>query len=608
MRRLVRFAAGWLLACGVVAVLLGSPVLAGVASAQTGERIQSFDVHVVVNDDGSADFVEIITYDFGTNERHGIDRILVTRQRYDDQNDRVYPLTVERVEATGASSQYEVSDVGGGSQRIRIGDPDRTTTGSHTYTIAYRLDGIVNKQPGPDELYWNITGSDWGVPIQQTSVRVEVPGGAEKVVCYAGASSSDSCDSATVEGGVALFIQGPTSSGEELTVAVAIPDTNGDDIEPQPILAKRPETFSFRKAFTVNPITAGGAVALTAGLGALIASLQFRAGRDRRSIGSPTDIAFAPAGAPSEPVPLFERAGTPVEFVPPDNIRPGQLGVIRDETADTVDVSATIIDLAVRGYLRIEEIPDRKGRPDDYRFVRLTKSGGLLDYETYLLQELFESGPSVELSTLKNKFAKSLSGTKDRLYADAVAQGWFEHRPDRVRQIWAFLGVVATIAGGAVLFVLARFTHVALLGVPLALAGLALLIGSRFMPRRTAKGTGVYRRVLGFEDFIENSEKHRAQWAERVGLFSEYLPYAIALGATRKWARTLEALGAPPPDTSSWYVGTRPFVWASFGDQMNHFSSSASTTLSSTPGGSGGSGFSGGSAGGGGGGGGGGSW
>jgi uncharacterized membrane protein len=262
----------------------------------------------------------------------------------------------------------------------------------------------------------------------------------------------------------------------------------------------------------------------------------------------------------------------------------------------------------VRGYLRIEEIPDRKGRPDDYRFVRLPKSGGLLDYEAYLLQELFESGPTVELSSLKNTFASSLSGTKTRLYQDAVAQGWFDHRPDRIRQIWSVIGLVAAAAGALALYLLARYTHVALLGLPLALAGLALFIGARFMPRRTAKGTGVYRRVLGFEDFIENSEKHRAQWAERVGLFSEYLPYAIALGATKKWARTLESLGAPPPDTSSWYVGTRPFVWSSFGDHMNHFASNASTTLSSTPGGSGGSGFSGGSSGGGGGGGGGGSW
>ncbi len=56
------------------------------------------------------------------------------------------------------------------------------------------------------------------------------------------------------------------------------------------------------------------------------------------------------------------------------------------------------------------------------------------------------------------------------------------------------------------------------------------------MPRRTAKGYAVLRHVDGFRRFIDESEKERAQFAEKKNLFSEYLPYAIVFGATEKWA------------------------------------------------------------------------
>jgi uncharacterized membrane protein YgcG len=577
------------------------------------EHIASFTVDVVVNADGSADFTEIIEYDFGVNARHGIDRILITTQRFDEQNDRRYPLDVIGVGATDASAAYAVSSVGNGRERIRIGDPNRTTSGSHAYTIRYRLDGVVNPQTGPDELFWNITGHEWGVPIDRVDVTVHVGGGATQLACFAGSGgSTDPCGLQRREAdGTATFGHEGLAPYQGVTAVVGIPDTDGPGVEPQPILVGRTlkDPFSLSKAFARTPATILGASALALVLAGLIARLQWRIGRDRRAIGAPTDVAFAPAGAPNVPVALFEHRGSPVEFVPPDGIRPGQIGVLVDETADTVDVSATIVDLAVRGFLRIEEIPDAKGRVKNYRFVRLPKSEGLLGYESYLVTELFATGPSVELADLKNKFASKLSATKTELYKDVVAQGWFETRPDQVRMLWHFLGLVATVAGGLAVFFLARYTHLALLGIPLAAGGLAVFIGARWMPRRTAKGTGAYRRALGFKDFIDNSEKHRAQWAERVHLFPEYLPYAIAFGATEKWARTFESLGAPPPNTGSWYVGTNPFVWSAFGAQMGSFSASTATTLTSTPGGSGSSGFSGGGfSGGGGGGGGGGSW
>ena len=131
---------------------------------------------------------------------------------------------------------------------------------------------------------------------------------------------------------------------------------------------------------------------------------------------------------------------------------------------------------------------------------------------------------------------------------------------------------------------------------------------AHWMPRRTAKGFGVLQLTRGFREFIEESEKDRARFAEQRNLFSEYLPYAVVFGATEKWARAFAGLDGELPDTTGWYVGTRLFTVAAFTSSMDGFTTTTAGTIASTPAASGSSGFSGGFSGGGGGGGGGGSW
>ncbi len=608
---------------GVAAMFVASLVLVlgGVtgAAASTDERIVQYEVDITTNADGSAIFREVIQYDFGPNARHGIDRVLPTVQGYNDQNDRRYPLTVLSVTATNASGNYAVSALGSGRQRIRIGDAGHTVTGVHAYTITYRLDGVVNAQAGNDELYWNAIGNEWPVSIDRVDVRVHVPGGAARVQCFAGTTRLDNaCQVARIDAAtdasavpIAVFAQQGLAPDQGVTVVVAIPDPGGDATEPQPILIPKgslaPRTLS--DMFALTPLTGGITAALAVLFAALIAPLQYLVGRDRKATGSATDVAFSDQIEHGERVPLHDTTAIPVEFVPPDKLRPGQIGVLRNEVASTQDVSATIVDLAVRGYLRIEEITDGK-KVSDYGLVELPAADRkpLLDYEQFLMTELFGGGPTVTLSSLKNKFASSMAKTKGKLNDDAAANGWFAARPDHVRSIWALIGVVVAIAGGVITFFLARESRYGLIGLPVVAAGLAVMVGARWMPRRTPKGTGVYRRLRGFEEFIQNSEKHRAQFAERQNIFTEYLPYAIAFGATKKWANTLSVLGLAPPDTSSWYVGSGLMVWSTFGDRVNSFTAQTASTLTSTPGSSGSSGFSGGFSGGGGGGGGGGSW
>jgi uncharacterized membrane protein YgcG len=302
----------------------------------------------------------------------------------------------------------------------------------------------------------------------------------------------------------------------------------------------------------------------------------------------------------------------PVEFAPPDGIRPGQVGTLIDERANTLDVSASIVDLAVRGFLVIHEIPKQGifGKPD-WRLVRLqADEAGLVPYERLLLDGLFRDGDDTTLSSLRTTFADRLAKVEESLYVDAQQQGWFAARPDKVRTRWRLLGFGLTVVGIALTILLAATTHLGLIGLGALIVGLAFLFGAGRMPARTPKGTAMLRRVRGFRQVIATADRYLARWAEQENVFPAMLAYAVVFGLTDKWAKTFAALATDPTTAPSmaWYVPIAATSIDGFAESIDGFTVATSGTMTSTPAGSGGSGFSGGFSGGGGGGGGGGSW
>ncbi len=593
-------------------VLFAAPVAALRAQASTaqgtGERITAYDVDIRIETSGSLLITEIIDYDFAANERHGILRDIPVRLDYDSRYERIYPLDVISVEGSppGTPDQYK-RESAGNKERLRIGDPDETITGAHRYTISYRIDGALNGFESHDELYWNAIGTEWPVPIEQATVRVTTPSDITEVACFGGEGGSRlACAEADRAGRTASFSDRRLGAGDGVTVVVGF--AKGAVPTPTPILDER---WSITRAFSATPATVGASVALLLAAVLGVSRLAWRTGRDRAYAGSPVDVAYATSGQ-EEPVrPSFGSFGgveTPVEFVPPDGFRPGQVGTLVDEAANTLDVTATIVDLAVRGYLRIDEIPKKGwfGKPD-WSLTKLKDGEGLLRYEQLLFDGLFEDGDEVKLSSLRTKFVSRLKRVQDALYDDVVAAGWFAARPDKVRLRSYVIGGIAVVLSLVAFVLLMVFTHAALVGVPLVIGSVLLLVSAKRMPRRTAKGTGVLRRVEGFRRFIDESEKDRARFAEQQHLFSEYLPYAIVFGATEKWAKAFAGLDDElvRPD---WYGGSSTFTPVGFAHSIDGFAVTSAGTIASTPAGSGSSGFSGGSSGGGGGGGGGGSW
>jgi uncharacterized membrane protein YgcG len=579
------------------------------AGAQTNliEHVADYRSEVTIEHDGTIEVHETIVYDFGVVPKHGIYRTIPVRtsQSPKDGYDRVYPLTVVSVTGSeGTPTQYTVED-DGDNQRIRIGDPDRTITGEHTYDIVYRVRGEMNAFPDHDELYWNAVGTEWSVPIAQASATVHAPADITQVACFAGALGSKlPCDAASSTGPDAQFSKSNLAPYEGMSFVVALP--KGAIVpSPEPILDER---FSFASAFRVTPATggiAGGLLALLV-LGVLV--LVWKFGRDRRYAGSAVDAAYGKDGGPETAAPLHE-AETPVEFEPPDGLRPGELGTLVDFDAGPLDVTATIIDLAVRGYLKIEEVEKEWYQfKHDWKLTKLDKDEPLKQYERTLHDGLFKDGDEVKLSDLKNKFAERMGKVRSQLMDDAMSKGWFTRKPGTVKVLWALLGGFVLAAGIALTILLAIGTHAALLGVPVIVGGILLMIAARWMPKRTAKGYAALRHTLGFKRFIDESEKHRAQFAERANIFSEYLPYAVVFGATEKWAKAFADLG-DEPDTSSWYVSQHAFNYAVFSNAIDGFATTSAGTLTSSPASTGSSGFGGGGfSGGGGGGGGGGSW
>ncbi len=575
------------------------------------ESARRYDIEVTVEADGSARFTEQISYDFGpvSGARRGIFREILLRQGCNEQWDRVYRISdVTASSPTGAPADLTIEEEDNGV-RLRVGNPDITVSGTHHYVIGYRIEGIVTPYPNFQELYWNVVGVGWSVPLYEVNALVEMPAPVTGAACYAGPpGSTTACSALGAEGPVAAFSQQLVVPGTNLTVAAAVPA--GTTAAPTYFA----ERWSLARAFSLTPFTViGSLVLLVLAVGA-VAFLGFRIGRDRRAVGSHVDVAFAPAGTEGERVPLFgAEQGSPVEFEPPDGIRPAQMAIVLDETVTPRDVTATIVDLAVRGALRIEQLGE--GRKADYQLVRLrTEDPTWLSYEMMLMNNLFAgTDGKVLLSSLNQTFSAKLKAVIQAVYADAVERQWFPRRPDKVRLAWRALGLVLSLLALAITAALAAVTHSALLGVPLVIGALALLLFAGRFPHRTAAGTGMFRRSLGFQRFIEDSEAPRARWAEQRNIFSEYLPYAIVMGEANRWARTFAPLGAEAvPSTGTngaWFVGTAGFDAMAFNSATEGFTSSASSSLSSTPPSSSGSGSGGGgSSGGGGGGGGGGSW
>jgi hypothetical protein len=324
-------------------------------------------------------------------------------------------------------------------------------------------------------------------------------------------------------------------------------------------------------AFTVNTVTGGSLlgllVLLLGGFGLLY---QLR-GRDARTVSK--------KAAEGDQAPVDSNG-----FAPPDGVRPGQIGTLIDEQADVIDVTATIVDLAVRGYLLIEEEDRATTGRLDWKLVKQERpQADLLPYEQLLFDALFDQRAQIRLSELGGTFAGDLAKVRQAMYADMVTQGWFTRRPDAVRTRWTVAGFVLTGLGVVGTIALALFTNLALIGLAIIIGGAALAMGGQYMPAKTSRGATVLAHTIGFRAHLLRGESSpELADTQRIALFSRYLPYAVVFDAIGHWAKSVEDAGVREEgaDNLYWYEGPAEWDLSKFAESMRTFTLATSGAIS----------------------------
>ncbi|HYR92864.1 MAG TPA: DUF2207 domain-containing protein, partial [Methylomirabilota bacterium] len=293
----------------VACSLMPSPAMA----ADSGWVIDSFDSLIQIQTDGRVLVTETLAVDFGFLEKHGIFRYLPVNYAWpnDPHKVRVYEVQVLSVtDAQRRAWKYATSS-GGSNLWVKIGDADRTVSGKQTYVIAYVVKGALNGFSDHDELYWNATGADWGVPMSRAAATVRTPSSLSQTACFVGVSGSTArCTIQGIDGGALFTSPRALSPGEQLTVVAGL--RKGVVPEPLPILQDRPREFA--NFFDATPLWLGLAMLVAVGGVALVLWRWYDAGRDER-----------------------ERQTIVPEYEPPDKLLPAQVGLIIDERADTLD-------------------------------------------------------------------------------------------------------------------------------------------------------------------------------------------------------------------------------------------------------------------------------
>lgn len=270
-----------------------------------------------------------------------------------------------------------------------------------------------------------------------------------------------------------------------------------------------------------------------------IAWFWWEYGRDRLFAGALGDVA----------APLFGHEPVTVEFEPPQNLRPAQLGLLLHEIADTTDITATIVDLAGRGVVSITPVP---GQHDWLIAWTPNQATDILPFEKTLLDALFVFGRrEVHISELRGNFRPALQLVQSQMYRDAMARHFFRMRPDYLRYGRIFGGILIAFLGVWIAGDLAQVGG-SLVGLAVSLVGVLVALTYKFMSVRTAVGRELLQRTVGFRLYINTAEKYRQQFAEKTDQFTRLLPYAIVFGATTGWARAFEGIDmAPSQETRS---------------------------------------------------------
>lgn len=539
-------------------VLLAGP-LAGPARADGVAA--TFDVQASLAADGTLQVEQTITF-AGTPPGRLSQRLEV---KQDVVGGRQYVQTISNVTASA----------GGTGVTPEVTTEDRYTTvaldtrGANQVVVGYTVSGAVLNTDTGTALQWGLL-QGLSAQVNEFTAVVQVPAQFSYVRCTAGSPNSPvPCNFAaggTEDAQIPTFRDGPRGEGEVVRVDIGFPPGTVQANE------KVVELWTVGRAFSARPLPLGLAVGLLVlgGLGLL--AMHRRIGSDRHSVGE-----LARAG---EFVPI--GAGQ-AEFRVVSEIRPGEIGTLVDERVDPVDITASLLDLAVRGHLLIEELPRASAfARTDWRLTRLPGGDRLQPYEQALLDAIAAPGGTLLVSELSGRVQESIGGIQDQLYDEMVENGWYEHRPDTTRSRWTRLAVAGLVVALVITALLAAFTSFGLVGLALIALALGLVFVAQEMPARTAKGAALLAGLGALRSDLLSQPTDQMPPGAELREISEVLPYAVVLGGADRWLDALVAADEDEhPDSRdlSWYHGPDDWHLSDLPESLRNFITTVSGVL-----------------------------
>jgi uncharacterized membrane protein YgcG len=569
---------------GFSVLLLGLLAQVQAAAQARNWRITDFKDNISIAEDGTAQVNEKITLVF-VGEWHGIHRTIPIE--YPGPHGTNYTLFVDVRSVTDVERhklKYE-SNKSGDFRDLKIYIPDAVDA-TRVVNIDYTVRNGVRFFDGYDEFYWNVTGNDWPVPIDHASAFVTLPenaAGGLRAQAFTGAYGSTQKDATSeVKGADVMFeTTNPLSMRGGLTIDIYIPKS----------VLKEPGSLTRLGWFLgSNPIVFLPLLTL-----AVMFGLWHTVGKD-----PDPGISVAP---------MYE---------PPKGMTPAEVGTLMDDTMDPRDVTSTIVDLAVRGYIKIEEKLDTilvfHHRDYVLHLLKPREQWGadVVPHERIMLENIFVGGSETRLSSLKNRFYTTIPLVRDDIMSALKKKGMYMLDPNSANgySIAAAVAIGVVVAGLQVLGWANLFNSIPLAIASILVSAVIWYLFARQMTAKTTLGARTWVAIRGFEEFLNRVDADRIKRLPP-DTFEKFLPYAMAFGVEQHWAQAFAGIVKDPP---SWYAGPTPYAAFNpilFSTSMHSMASDMHQVFTSTPrsassgsgfgGGGGGGGFSGGGFGGGGG-------
>lgn len=566
--------------CLLIPFFLTGEILAQDEHSST-EQITLFKSTVELQEDTDINIKEEIHY-FFPFARRGIIREIPTDYKVQAGFRRPTTLILNNIYYYNKNNpqerftEYERSGRSGYTI-FKIGNPDVTIQGEYVYVIEYTLRNATNYFDTHDELFLNITGNGWNIPIKQALAEIKVPGEITDRICFTGPDGStlSDCSFETLsKEEVKVTVDNELDSFEGLTVSLQMPKGTLEDTRGRQ-----------RIAFLISNI----GLLLPLPLFFLLRHILKSKGKNRKL----TVIRH---------------------FQPAKGLYPLLAGYIYNEKLDSKHITAEIVQLAIDGHIKIRQEKKNKFVIEKCDTEKEIKE----DVARSLYAGLFKGKDVIDTKKLPSNFYITVRDIDKKLKEKAYADEYFDKNRKKLKNRFSSFGAILFFIS---IFSFTPLAYMAATGwaVGLLLSSILLFIFSSKVDLRGKKGNEMYYELEGLKAYIDVAEKDRIDFHNDPkkfrGVFENLLPYAIIFGLERKWAGKFKDLYKEPPN---WYEGNmtafNTYVLASSLTTMNRNVKARSAApnsaggFGSSHGGSWGSGFSGGSSGGGFGGGGGSSW